>query len=73
MSNPESHDTEPFHKVFPIMLKLPDTTCYFQCKDHLDKYVKRYKIKKPNVSKTTPRKGETKGDTKKTRRNRGSS
>jgi len=55
------------------MLKLPDTTCYFQCKDHLDKYVKRYKIKKPNVSKTTPRKGETKGDTKKTRRNRGSS
>lgn len=66
-------DDLPFHKVFPITLKLPDTVCYFQCKEHLDKYVKRYKIKKPNVSRTTPRKSETKGDAKKTRRNRKSS
>jgi len=41
-----------FHVVFPLTLTLPDVICYFQCQEHLDKYVKRYKITKPKVTKT---------------------
>ena len=41
-----------FHEVFPIKLEYTDKklnekkTCYFQCKEHLDSYLKRYKLKK---------------------------
>lgn len=41
-----------FHLVFPLTLTLPDVICYFQCQEHLDKYVERYKIKKPKITKT---------------------
>jgi PP-loop superfamily ATP-utilizing enzyme len=40
-----------FHEVFPIKLEHKDKrlnenkTCYFQCKEHLDSYLKRYKLK----------------------------
>lgn len=61
---------QPFHKVFPLTLTLPETVCYFQCKEHLDKYVQRYNIKRPKITKTTARKGKTKDSSKKTGRTR---
>lgn len=41
-----------FHEVFPIKLEHLDKSinekkvCYFQCKEHLESYLKRYKLKK---------------------------
>ena len=56
----EKPEELPFHLVFPLTLEHDDgkdtKVCYFQCKEHLDKYVKRYKIKNPKVTKTVPRK-----------------
>lgn len=55
----EKPEELPFHLVFPLTLEHDDgkdtKVCYFQCKEHLDKYVKRYKIKNPKVTKTVPR------------------
>jgi hypothetical protein len=54
-------DTSLFHEVFPLTLEyLNDKDkkiCYFQCKEHLDSYVKRNKLNKKQykLSKTLPR------------------
>lgn len=50
-----------FHEVFPLTLEYLEgknsKICYFQCQEHLDKYLTRYKLKKQNVSitRTKPR------------------
>lgn len=52
-----------FHQVFPIKLEHTDKqlkekkVCYFQCKEHLDSYIKRYNLKKTEyiISDTEPR------------------
>lgn len=52
-----------FHQVFPIKLEHIDKhlkekkICYFQCKEHLHSYIKRYKLKKSEylISDTEPR------------------
>lgn len=50
-----------FHEVFPITLEYTENNdkrvCHFQCKEHLEKYLTRFNIKKQNVSitKTKPR------------------
>lgn len=43
-----------FHTVFPITLEYKDKdgtnkVCYFQCEEHLEKYLTRYKLKKKDV------------------------
>lgn len=51
----------PFHESFPFTLTFnkdkEKKVCYFQCKEHLDSYLKRYKFKKTDYSikKTEPR------------------
>jgi hypothetical protein len=49
----------PFHITFPIKLTHKDgkeeKICYFMCKEHLQTYIKRYKLKKDQVKiETTP-------------------
>ena len=50
-----------FHEVFPLTLEYLEgkdkKVCFFQCQEHLDKYLNRYKLKKQNVSitRTEPR------------------
>ena len=56
---PEEIPVEPFHIMFPIKLTHKDgkdeKVCYFMCKEHLQSYVKRYKLKKDQVKiETTP-------------------
>lgn len=43
-----------FHETFPLTLEYKDIdgtnkVCYFQCKEHLEKYLLRYKLKKKGV------------------------
>lgn len=51
----------PFHETFPITLKYLKSeekkVCYFQCKDHLEKYLERSKLKKNEykIEKTVPK------------------
>jgi hypothetical protein len=51
----------PFHESFPFTLIFKEDkdkrVCYFQCKEHLDSYIKRYKLKKTAIviEKTNPR------------------
>lgn len=51
----------PFHEAFPITLILKEDKdkkiCCFQCKDHLDLYIKKHKLKKNSfiIEKTKPR------------------
>ena len=52
-----------FHEVFPIKLehkqknKYELKICYFQCKEHLDKYISRYKLRKNSYTVSqTPKK-----------------
>jgi hypothetical protein len=51
----------PFHEYFPITLTFKEDkekkVCYFQCKEHIDSYIKRYKLKKSDISikKTEPK------------------
>ncbi|MFZ9740750.1 MAG: hypothetical protein ACO3CQ_02540 [Candidatus Nanopelagicaceae bacterium] len=52
--------TDPFHEVFPYTLKhLKDDkkVCYFQCEEHMKKYVERAKLNKKEykVESTKPR------------------
>lgn len=52
-------DLPPFHEAFPIKLTHKDgkeeKICYFVCKEHLQSYVTRYKLKKNQVKiETTP-------------------
>lgn len=46
----EFSSTLPFHETFPFTLKHLDPkekkVCYFQCKEHMDKYIERSKLKK---------------------------
>lgn len=58
---PVEAPVEPFHIMLPLTLKYKegkdDKVCYFQCQEHLDKYISRYKLK-PNtytVTKTQPK------------------
>lgn len=57
-------ETLSFHETFPLTLVhkdgKEDKTCYFVCKEHLDKYLSRYNIKKKDctISNTKPRKPE---------------
>ena len=56
---PEEIPVEPFYIMFPIKLTHKDgkdeKVCYFMCKEHLQSYVKRYKLKKDQVKiETTP-------------------
>lgn len=50
-----------FHECFPITLTFKEDkekkVCYFQCKEHIDSYIKRYKLKKSDISikKTEPK------------------
>lgn len=41
--------TDPFHITFPITLIYKEANltkfCYFQVKEHLDKYINRFKLK----------------------------
>ncbi len=59
-----SYNVPPFHEMFPIKLTHQDgkevKSCYFTCKEHLQTYVKRYKLKKDQVKieKTLPKVGE---------------
>lgn len=55
----EEIPVEPFHITFPIKLThkdgKEDKVCYFMCKEHLQSYIKRYKLKKDQVKiETTP-------------------
>jgi hypothetical protein len=58
-----SQELPPFHVAFPIKITYKDGVeekiCYFSCKEHLQTYIKRYKLKKNqvNIEKTQP-KGE---------------
>lgn len=49
----EEIPVEPFHIMFPIKLIHKDgkdeKVCYFMCKEHLQSYIKRYKLKKDQV------------------------
>lgn len=55
-------ETLPFHETFPLTLVHKDgkeeKVCYFVCKEHLDKYISRYKLNKKDytITKTKPRK-----------------
>jgi hypothetical protein len=57
-------DTLSFHETFPLTLVHKDgkdeKVCFFVCKEHLDKYISRYKLNKKDykISKTEPRKTE---------------
>jgi hypothetical protein len=58
----ENHyDLPPFHISFPLTLDLVNDPekrkCFFQCKEHLDTYLKRHNLKKKDykVSKTSPK------------------
>jgi hypothetical protein len=57
-------ETLPFHETFPIKLVhkdgKEDKVCYFVCKEHLNKYMTRYKLNKKEcqISKTEPKKPE---------------
>jgi hypothetical protein len=55
--------SEPFHEVFPYTLKhLKDDkkVCYFQCEEHMKKYVERAKLNKKEykIESTEPRNNE---------------
>lgn len=58
------YDLPPFHIAFPIKLTHKDgkeeKICYFMCKEHLQSYIKRYKLKKNQVKieNTPPTAGE---------------
>jgi hypothetical protein len=47
------HSLPPFHIAFPVKLTHKDgkeeKVCYFMCKEHLQSYVKRHKLKKNQV------------------------
>jgi hypothetical protein len=49
MTNPEQFPYE----TFPIKLQIKDgkynLVCYFQCKEHLDKYLERFKLDKKTI------------------------
>lgn len=49
-----SLELPPFHVAFPFTLKHKDhgveKTCYFSCKEHLQAYITRYKLKKNQVT-----------------------
>jgi|688.fasta_scaffold246739_6 hypothetical protein len=49
-----SLELPPFHIAFPFTLKHQDgkveKTCYFSCKEHLQSYITRYKLKKNQVT-----------------------
>lgn len=55
----------PFHETFPLTLEFKDNkekkTCMFQCQEHLDSYLKRYKLKK-NQYKVYPTKPRQKNE-----------
>jgi hypothetical protein len=55
--------SEPFHEVFPYTLKhLKDykKVCYFQCEEHMKKYIERAKLNKKEykIESTEPRNNE---------------
>jgi hypothetical protein len=57
------YDLPPFHVAFPFRLCYNDRgeekTCYFSCKEHVQSYVSRYKLKKNQVKiEKTPPKGK---------------
>ncbi len=33
-------------KAFPFRLETKDAVCHFVCREHAEKYIKRYKLKK---------------------------
>lgn len=51
----------PFHETFPFTLKHLKSTdkkvCYFECKEHMDKYIERSKMTKKEykIEKTQPK------------------
>ena len=55
-------DNLPFHEAFPLTLSHKDgkdeKICFFVCKEHLNKYISRYKLNKKDytISNTKPRK-----------------
>lgn len=53
---PVEAPVDPFHVMLPLTLKYyegkEEKVCYFQCQEHLDKYLSRYKLK-PNTYKVT--------------------
>lgn len=56
----ELPDVPAFHIMFPLTLTYLDDkkfekNCYFQCREHVDKYIERYKIKRPKIRKTKKR------------------
>ena len=63
IENPKTDlmNISPFHEVFPLTLVYKKDeekkVCYFQCKDHLDSYIKRYNVKKSmiTIEKTKPK------------------
>lgn len=42
-------DSVEYHDAFPWRLEHGDTVCGFQCKEHLQKYLDRYKLKPKDV------------------------
>ena len=42
-------DSVEYHDAFPWRLEHGDTVCGFQCKEHLQKYLDRYRLKPRNV------------------------
>jgi hypothetical protein len=69
VSSPKN-GSEAFHEAFPIKLTHIDNgvekICYFVCKEHLQSYISRYKLKKDEVKieKTLPQIGENKNGIK---------
>lgn len=57
-------DVPPFHECFPFTLHHKNDkekkVCYFMCQEHMDSYIKRYKLKKTEITiePTKPRKRE---------------
>jgi hypothetical protein len=55
------YDLPPFHVSFPVTLDLKNDPekkrCFFQCKEHMESYIKRHNLKKKDyiISETEKR------------------
>ena len=55
------------HQTFPWRLDLKDVVCHFECEEHLQKYLDRYKLK-PKDYKVSNRDGKSLKSSKKHKR-----
>ena len=53
---PTKQKVNPFpHESFPYRLELKDRTAWFQCQEHMDKEIARYKLKPKDYKKSCKR------------------